>query len=76
MATIKPYHAYFEVKIYIFLLLGNEIYCHYRNPQKFLQEMSMADASYWLDVAALSGIFIGLRIVAYFVLRWRLHSIR
>lgn len=54
----------------------NEIYCHYRSPQKFLKEMSMADANFWVDVAALAGIFVGLRIIAYFVLRWRLHSIR
>lgn len=54
----------------------NEIYCHHRNPAKFLDEMSMSDANFWVDAAALGGIFIGLRIIAYFVLRWRLHSIR
>lgn len=54
----------------------NEMYCHYKNPEKFLQEMSMSDANFWVDAAALFGIFIGLRIIAYFVLRWRLHSIR
>lgn len=54
----------------------NAMYCHFKNPEKFLQEMSMADANFWVDAAALAGIFIGLRIIAYFVLRWRLHSIR
>lgn len=54
----------------------NEIYCHYRNPEKFLAEMSMADANFWVDAAALAGIFVGLRVIAYFVLRWKLHSIR
>lgn len=54
----------------------NEIYCHHRNPAKFLDEMSMADANFWVDAGALAGIFVGLRIIAYFVLRWRLHSIR
>ncbi|XP_058823806.1 ATP-binding cassette sub-family G member 1-like [Topomyia yanbarensis] len=54
----------------------NEIYCHYRNPEKFLEEMSMDKAEYWIDATALFGFFIGLRIVAYFVLRWKLHSIR
>jgi ATP-binding cassette, subfamily G (WHITE), member 1 len=53
-----------------------EMYCHYRNPEKFLQLMSMSDANFWVDAGALAGIFIGLRIIAYFVLRWRLHSIR
>ncbi|XP_065081724.1 ATP-binding cassette subfamily G member 4-like isoform X2 [Ochlerotatus camptorhynchus] len=53
-----------------------EIYCHYRSPQKFLEEMSMDKAEYWIDATALFCFFIGLRIVAYLVLRWKLHSIR
>ncbi|XP_062559675.1 ATP-binding cassette subfamily G member 4 isoform X3 [Armigeres subalbatus] len=53
-----------------------EIYCHYRSPQKFLEEMSMDKAEYWIDATALFCLFIGLRIVAYLVLRWKLHSIR
>lgn len=53
-----------------------EIYCHFRSPEKFLKEMSMTDANFWVDAGALFGIFIGLRVIAYFVLRWRLHSIR
>lgn len=54
----------------------NEMYCHFRNPQKFLAEMSMDKAQYWIDVAALLGIFVALRVIAYFVLRWKIHSIR
>lgn len=54
----------------------NEMYCHYRNPEKFLELMSMSKANFWVDAGALAGIFIGLRVIAYFVLRWRLHSIR
>nr|XP_029722999.1 ATP-binding cassette sub-family G member 1 isoform X1 [Aedes albopictus] len=53
-----------------------EIYCHYRSPQKFLEEMSMDKAEYWIDATALFCLFIGLRVVAYLVLRWKLHSIR
>lgn len=53
-----------------------EIYCHYRSPQKFLEEMSMDKAEYWIDATALFCFFIGLRVVAYLVLRWKLHSIR
>jgi ATP-binding cassette, subfamily G (WHITE), member 1 len=53
-----------------------EMFCHIRIPSKFLKDMSMPEDNFWLDVGALSGIFIVLRIIAYFVLRWRLHSIR
>lgn len=52
------------------------MYCHYRNPKKFLEEMSMADSQYWLDAVALIVIFLVLRVIAYFVLRWKVHSIR
>lgn len=52
------------------------MYCHYRIPQKFLEEMSMDKAEYWIDAVALFGIFIVLRVIAYFVLRWKVHSIR
>ncbi|KAH8276400.1 hypothetical protein KR018_001510 [Drosophila ironensis] len=54
----------------------NQMYCHYRLPKKFLEEMSMDDALFWVDAVALIGIFFALRIIAYFVLRWKLHMIR
>ncbi|KAL5281063.1 ABCG4.2 family protein [Megaselia abdita] len=54
----------------------SEIYCHFRTPKKFLEEMSMDSAKYWIDAVALIGTFFALRIIAYFVLRWKLHSIR
>uniref|UniRef100_W8AYV5 ATP-binding cassette sub-family G member 1 n=1 Tax=Ceratitis capitata TaxID=7213 RepID=W8AYV5_CERCA len=54
----------------------HEIYCHFRFPKKFLEEMSMDKAEYWIDAVALLGTFIALRIIAYFVLRWKLHLIR
>ncbi|XP_030380667.1 ATP-binding cassette sub-family G member 1 [Scaptodrosophila lebanonensis] len=52
------------------------IYCHYRSPKKFLEEMSMDNALFWVDAVALIGTFFALRIIAYFVLRWKLHMIR
>ncbi|XP_011183897.2 ATP-binding cassette sub-family G member 4 isoform X2 [Zeugodacus cucurbitae] len=54
----------------------HEMYCHFRSPKKFLEEMSMDNAEYWVDAVALLGTFVALRIVAYFVLRWKLHLIR
>lgn len=57
-------------------LACEEIYCHYRNPKKFLEQMSMENSEYWIDAAALLGMFIALRVIAYFVLRWKVHSIR
>lgn len=54
----------------------SNVYCHYRDPKKFLEELSMDKAEWWVDAVALLCIFIGLRIIAYFVLRWRIYSIR
>ena len=54
----------------------SEMYCHFRSPKKFLEEMSMDTGEYWIDALALFGLFILLRVIAYFVLRWKLHSIR
>ncbi|XP_016977587.1 ATP-binding cassette sub-family G member 4 isoform X2 [Drosophila rhopaloa] len=54
----------------------NQMYCHFRVPKKFLEEMSMDNALFWVDAVALIGIFFALRIIAYFVLRWKLHMIR
>lgn len=50
----------------------SEIYCHYKNPSKFLEEMDMSGVEYWTDVVALVGFFILLRISAYFALKLKL----
>jgi len=52
----------------------SEVYCHFRSPTKFLEEMDMATAEYWIDAVALAGFFLLLRCVAYFVLRLKLRS--
>lgn len=54
----------------------SEMYCHYREPKKFLKELSMDQSEYWIDAVALVSIFLGLRVIAYFVLRWKIYSIR
>ncbi|XP_037085411.1 ATP-binding cassette sub-family G member 1-like [Pollicipes pollicipes] len=47
-------------------------YCHFRSPEKFLKEMDMLDADYWTDVAVLCAMTVCLRLIGYFVLRWKL----
>lgn len=54
----------------------SQIYCHYRSPKKVLDMLYMNESEYWIDVVALASIFVGLRILAYFVLRWKIYSIR
>ncbi|XP_023934944.1 ATP-binding cassette sub-family G member 4 [Bicyclus anynana] len=50
----------------------SEAYCHFRTPSLFLKEMTMDQANFWVDVGALSGFFVFIRIVSYLVLRFKL----
>lgn len=53
-------------------------YCHFKYPTTFLNEMSFKGdmLTYFIDIGVLSGLFVFLRIVAYFVLRIRLFQNR
>ena len=54
----------------------SDAYCHFKSPTKFLEEMSMQNAVFWLDAVALAGFLLTLRVIAYFVLRLKLRSLR
>lgn len=50
----------------------SEAYCHFRIPSKFLGEMTMEHANFWVDFGALCAFFVFIRIVSYLVLRFKL----
>ncbi|XP_068632893.1 ATP-binding cassette sub-family G member 4 isoform X1 [Battus philenor] len=50
----------------------SEPYCHFRNPDMFLKEMTMDKANFWVDVGALSAFFVFIRVISYLVLRFKL----
>lgn len=52
----------------------SEMYCHFRSPQKFLEELSMDKADFGKDCLVLVGFFLAIRIITYFVLRLKLHT--
>ncbi|XP_018336697.1 ATP-binding cassette sub-family G member 4 isoform X2 [Agrilus planipennis] len=56
----------------------NDLYCHFKYPTKFLSQMSMNDDldSYLIDVSILGGLFVLLRVCAYFVLRIKVFANR
>lgn len=54
----------------------SEAYCHFRSPKKFLEELSMDGANFWIDVGALLSVFIFIRVISYFVLRMKIRMIR
>lgn len=51
-------------------------YCHYRYPQKFLNEISMRGDQFWNDIIALTIILFAMRILAYVLLKWKLMAVR
>jgi len=51
-------------------------YCHFKYPEKFLEELDLNNAIYWVDVLVLFGFFVLLRLAGYFVLKFRLHMDR
>lgn len=59
-------------------LLCEEIYCHYKYPKTFLKQLSLNGdmTSYLIDVGALIGFFLVVRISTFFVLRIKLMSLR
>lgn len=56
----------------------NKDYCPFRYPETFLETLAMKGDfdTYLIDVLALSGIFIFLRICVYFVLRVKILASR
>ncbi|KAJ9584329.1 hypothetical protein L9F63_021329 [Diploptera punctata] len=52
------------------------LYCHYKNPGKFLREIAMTGDQYWNDLIALLIIFILFRSLSYFLLRWKIKAVR
>ncbi|KAL7638768.1 UNVERIFIED_CONTAM: hypothetical protein RMT77_010301 [Armadillidium vulgare] len=54
----------------------SEAYCHFKSPRKFLEEMDIGQMTYWMDFLALFVFFILLRLIGYFVLRWKLKAER
>lgn len=52
------------------------LYCHYKYPTKFLNEISMEGDQFWNDTVALFIILFCLRVAAYVLLKWKLTAIR
>jgi len=57
-------------------LTCGQAYCHFKYPIKFLEELALENATYWVDIVVLFGFFILLRFVGYFVLKFKLHMDR
>lgn len=56
------------------ILPCNTLYCHYRYPKNFLDEVAMTTDKFWFDVVALVITLLITRITAYFMLRLRIKS--
>jgi len=54
-------------------LTCSQPYCHFKYPHKFLEELALENAIYWVDILVLCGFFVFLRVMGYFVLKFKLH---
>ncbi|KAH9635515.1 hypothetical protein HF086_013042 [Spodoptera exigua] len=52
------------------------LYCHYKHPRTFLNEVAMSPDEFWWDVLALSVFVVTLRIAAFILLKWKLDAVR
>jgi len=53
-------------------LVCSQAYCHFKYPHKFLEELALQHAVYWIDILVLFGFFVFLRVMGYFVLKLKL----
>ncbi len=51
-------------------------YCHFRNPERFLDQFDMAESEFYWCVLGQLIIFLIIRVAAYFVLRFKLKCLR
>lgn len=50
----------------------DEIFCHYQIPAKFIKEVDMHHNDFMSAFIVLTAIFIAMRLLAFFVVAWRL----
>uniref|UniRef100_A0A8D9F7C6 ATP-binding cassette sub-family G member 1 n=1 Tax=Cacopsylla melanoneura TaxID=428564 RepID=A0A8D9F7C6_9HEMI len=50
-----------------------EIYCHWKYPEKFLDDLDMKHGDYWYDLAFLIVSYVMVKLVAYFVLYFQIN---
>lgn len=50
----------------------DDIYCHYQIPAKFIKEVDMHHNDFMSAFTVLTSIFVAMRLLAFFVVAWRL----
>jgi len=49
----------------------SQAYCHFKSPTKFLQQLDISESLFWVDLISLSVYYIFIRVLTYFILRYR-----
>lgn len=57
-------------------LACHDLYCHYKSPKKFLQTVSQSSDRFWSSTGILVVILVTIKLMAYFLLSWRIKIMR
>ena len=52
----------------------SEEFCYLSSPKKILQLFDAEHDLYWISIVALFGFILVIKLLAYFILRWKLKS--
>ncbi len=50
----------------------HKVFCELSYPDELLKQVGMENVNYWLDIVALTVIFISFKLLCYFLLRMKL----
>lgn len=54
----------------------DELYCHYKKPSKFLSLVEQSPDHFWSSSVTLLVFLIAIKVIAYFLLSWRIKIMR
>ncbi|BES95032.1 ABC-2 type transporter [Nesidiocoris tenuis] len=53
-----------------------QLYCHYKYPDKFMEDIAMKGDAYENCIILLSLMLLFIKVTAYYLLRWKIRSLR
>jgi len=71
MLSIVTISEYADFSESLKILIGNSPHTH-RYPDKFLKEIAMDASQFSFDIFALALTYVLLKVICYYILKWRI----